>query len=532
MISRQRLPLWIACALAVLLVIGALLQVVRNLLWDLSYLLPQWLMGPVLLLAASLVIMLVYQVGWPWWKAFKRQNLGATENNRTPLSPPSSRHQAAKQSLESIDRLLERLQNDVVREGLKQERERVEQELARGDLVVVVFGTGSSGKTSLIRALLNEMVGDVGAPMGSTTSSQIYRLRLKGLNRSLQLVDTPGILEAGRDGLNREKEARQRASRADLMIVVVDSDLRAIELEIISSLANLGKRLLLVLNKCDLRGEEEERQLIAQLRGRCKGLLEHADVIACSAAPQSVPQPGKRPWQPPAEVDKLLRRLASVLHADGEELLADNILLQCRHLGDSGRQLLDRQRQQEARQCVDRYSWISGGVVAATPLPGVDLLGTAAVNAQMVMEVAKVYGVQLTRDRAQELAVSVGRTLAGLGIVKGGVALIGTALSVNLPTLLVGRAVQGVAAAWLTRVAGASFITYFQQDQDWGDGGMQEVVQRHYDLNRRDSSLERFLATALRRVVEPLQQEKRQQLPPRPGPRGEVDASGREHPKP
>ncbi|HJL69017.1 MAG TPA: DUF697 domain-containing protein, partial [Prochlorococcaceae cyanobacterium Gl_MAG_24] len=89
-----------------------------------------------------------------------------------------------------------------------------------------------------------------------------------------------------------------------------------------------------------------------------------------------------------------------------------------------------------------------------------------------------------------------------------------------------------VAAAWLTRVAGASFITYFQQDQDWGDGGMQEVVQRHYDLNRRDSSLERFLATALRRVVEPLQQEKRQQLPPRPGPRGEVDASGREHPKP
>ncbi|MFL0730405.1 MAG: YcjF family protein, partial [Prochlorococcus sp.] len=103
---------------------------------------------------------------------------------------------------------------------------------------------------------------------------------------------------------------------------------------------------------------------------------------------------------------------------------------------------------------------------------------------------------------------------------------------VNLPTLLVGRAVQGVAAAWLTRVAGASFITYFQQDQDWGDGGMQEVVQRHYDLNRRDSSLERFLATALRRVVEPLQHEKRRQLPPRPGPRGEADASGREHPRP
>ena len=35
--------------------------------------------------------------------------------------------------------------------------------------------------------------------MGTTRSSQSYRLRLQGLNRSLQLVDTPGILEAGRE---------------------------------------------------------------------------------------------------------------------------------------------------------------------------------------------------------------------------------------------------------------------------------------------------------------------------------------------
>ena len=110
----------------------------------------------------------------------------------------------------------------------------------------------------------------------------------------------------------------------------------------------------------------------------------------------------------------------------------------------------------------------------------------------MVMELGAVYGIQLTRNRAQELAVSVGRTLAGLGVVKGGVALIGTALSVNLPTLLLGRAVQGVAAGWLTRIAGSSFITYFQQDQDWGDGGIQDVVQHHFELNRRDRSLKSF----------------------------------------
>ncbi len=528
--GKNRWILLGAAGLIVLLVLGLVLQAIRNLLWDLSYILPPWLLGPVLLIGTILVMAMVVQVGLPWWKGWKGRHSTTSTNNQSqaPL-PPGTRRQAAEQSLQSIDRLLDRLQDDVARQSLHLERERVARELARGDLVVVVFGTGSSGKTSLIRALLQDIVGSVGAPMGSTTGSQTYRLRLNKLERGLQLVDTPGILESGLDGREREQEARERASRADLMLVVVDGDLRSAELDVVRSLAGLGKRLLLILNKCDLRGEEEEKRLLALLRGRCRGWLAGEDVIPTSASPQSLPRPGQQPWQPSPEVALLLQRMAVVLHADGEELLADNILLQCRDLGDKGRSLLNRQRQTEARRIVDRYSWISAGVVAATPLPGVDLLGTAAVNAQMVMEVARVYNVPLTRSKAQELAVSVGRTLAGLGVVKGGVALIGTALSVNLPTLLLGKAVQGVAAAWLTRIAGASFITYFQQDQDWGDGGVQDVVQHHYDLNRRDSALKRFLETALTRVVEPLQKSSKRRLPPQPEPRAEGGAWGRGH---
>ena len=513
--------------LVALMVIGLVLQGIRNLLWDLSYWLPPWMVGPVLLIGTILLAAVVIQVGLPWLRQWRtqrqRQDASSTQNRPAPTSS----RDAAEQSLSSVDRLLERLQDDVARQSLLQERQRVARELERGDLVLVVFGTGSSGKTSLIRALLKEIVGDVGAAMGSTSESRSYRLRLKGLKRGVLLVDTPGILEAGQEGRGREQEARRQASRADLMIVVVDGDLRKSELDVVQSLSGLGKRLVLVLNKCDLRGEEEERRLLQLLRQRCREWLQPEDVIPVSARPQSLPRPGKHPVQPPAEIGLLVTRLAAVLHADGEELLADNILLQCRDLGAAGRDLLDRQRTEEASRIIDRYTWVSAGVVAATPLPGIDLLGTAAVNAQMVMEVGAVYGIQLTRTRAQELAISVGRTLAGLGLVKGGVALIGTALSVNLPTLLLGRAVQGVAAGWLTRIAGASFMTYFQQDQDWGDGGVQDVVQHHYELNRRDRSLQDFLQAALRRVVEPLQQEAKKRLPPRPGPRAGEDASDR-----
>ncbi len=525
----SRLWIWILLGLLVLVVVGMVLQAIQQLQWTLSTWLPYWLVGPLTFVLLAALLVALVQVGWPWLQVLRR-GAGEPRRGAPTAPPPSSRREAAQRNLSAIDRTLEKVRDAVEREALRQERQRMEAELERGDLLIVLFGTGSAGKTSLIRALLQEVVGSVGAPMGSTTASTRYRLRLRGLQRAVILEDTPGILEAGLEGREREQTARQLAARADLLLLVVDGDLRASELEVFDTLAGLGKRLLLVLNKCDLRGEEEERRLLALLRQRCGDRLSADDVVPASAAPQSVPMPGGRPLQPPPEVQALLRRIASVLHADGEELIADNLLLQCRRLSEASQSLLDRQRYSDASGIVDRYMWIGAGVVMVTPLPGIDLLGTAAVNAQMVVEIGRVYGVSLSRDSAQDLALSVGRTLAGLGLIKGGVGLLTGALSLNLPALLVSRSIQAVSAAWLTRVAGRSFITYFRQNQDWGDGGLQEVLQKEYDLNRREGMLRRFLVTALQRVVEPLQREQGLRLPPRPGPRGE--AAGGDHGSP
>lgn len=514
----MKLPgrLWLVggAALAALLGLSLVLQLVNQLVWQLSAVLPYGLVAPVVWLVLALVGAGLAQLLWPWIQGWLRTGVKPSLG-RTPVSPPTSRREAAARQLEAIDHTLEQVRDAVAREGLRQQRQRMAAQLERGDLVVVVFGSGSVGKTSLIRALLRQLVGTVGAPMGSTDRSQRYRLRIQGLQRCVWLVDTPGILETGSDGRSREQRAREQASRADLLLLVVDGDLRAAEQEVYRALAGLGKRLLLVLNKCDLRGEREEERLLALLRQRCGPGLDPADLIAVSAAPQSVPQPGRQPLQPAPEVEALLRRIAQVLHADGEELIADNLLLQSRQLGEASRQLLASQRRADGLAIVDRYMWIGAGVLVVTPLPGLDLLGTAAVNAQMVLELARLHGIELGRGRAQELALSVGRTLAGLGLVKGGVGLVSGALSLNLPALLASRAIQAVSAAWLTRVAGLSFLRYFERDQDWGDGGLQQVVQEQYELSRREGALRQFLATALSRVVTPLQQQARS-LPPRP----------------
>lgn len=79
--------------------------------------------------------------------------------------------------------------------------------------------------------------------------------------------------------------------------------------------------------------------------------------------------------------------------------MADNILLQSLRLGEEARKLIDAQRRRQADKIVERFQWIGAGVVSVTPLPVVDLLVTAAVNAQMVVEIGRVYGCELNMER-------------------------------------------------------------------------------------------------------------------------------------
>ena len=179
-------------------------------------------------------------------------------------------------------------------------------------------------------------------------------------------------------------------------------------------------------------------------------------------------------------------------------------MLQSQRLGEEARKLIDRQRKRQADAVIEKYQWIGAGVIAVTPLPVVDMLATAAVNAQMVVEIGKIYGCELNTDRGRELAMSLGKTLVSLGVVKGAVQLFSTALQLNIATYLVGKAIQGISAAYLTRIAGKSFVEYFRHDQDWGDGGITEVVQKQFQLSRKDEFVKGFVKDAIVKVVQPL----------------------------
>jgi small GTP-binding protein len=455
-----------------------------------------------IILLILLIAALVYYVNI----ALSNPSTKRAKNRRLVTRLPQQKAETAEETLKAVRKQVAQIQDQVTQKALLSKSQEIEAYLSRKELQVVVFGTGSAGKTSLVNALIGEMVGNVEATMGTTQNGETYRLKLNGLSREILITDSPGILESGMAGSQRDKIARQLAAEADLLLFVVDNDLRQSEYEPLKLLAEIGKRSLLVFNKIDLYSDEEQKIIIAKLQQRVQEFIPLSDVVAITANPQPFQLENGKIIEPEPEILPLIKRLSAVIRAEGDDLLADNILLQSQRLGEEARKLIDRQRKRQADQIIDRYQWISAGVIVCTPVPVIDLLATAAVNAQMVVEIGQVYGCELNRERGKELALSLGKTLVSLGMVKGAIELLAKALQFQVATYLIGKAIQGVTVAYLTRIAGKSFIEYFRQDQDWGDGGITEVVQRQFQLSRKDEFIKSFVGDAIAKVVQPLTQ--------------------------
>lgn len=481
----------ISVSILALWLINSLYALYVQVSWTTPWLATPLLIG-ILILIGIAIAAIIYYIGilQGWWG---RSRVKPQELPRVPVAKTA----AATANLQAIDRQLQQIQDEVTRQALIDKSREIAENLARGQIRVVVFGTGSAGKTSLINAIIGRIVGEVGAPMGTTTKGEIYTLELKGLDRQILLIDTPGILEAGIAGTQREAIARELATSADLLLFVVDNDLRASEYTPLMGLAEIGKRSLLVFNKTDLYPPLDRDRIVAKLQQRVQTQIAAPDVLSIAANPQPVRLESGEIFTPDPDISPLIRRLAAVLRAEGEELVADNILLQSQRLGAEARELIDTQRRRAADRIVTRYQWIGAGVVTVTPLPVVDFLATAAINTQMIMEIGKIYGCDLNKETAQELALSLGKTLTSLGIVKGAIQLLSTALAVNVTTYALGKGIQGITAAYLTRIAGRSFIEYFHQDRSWGDGGMVEAVQQQFQLNRKDEFLKAFVQQAI-----------------------------------
>ncbi len=411
-----------------------------------------------------------------------------------------NKYDAAKNSLKIIDEFNKKLNNQVEAELLKYEKNKLEEQLKYGDYNVILFGAGSSGKTSIARALLKNLIGKTSPTIGTTKEITSYKIRIPLLKRNINIIDTPGLFEASREGEQREKTTIIEASKSDLILFVVDQDINKYELYLIKKLSELRKKIIIVLNKCDLRTEKQNNLIKKNIISIISINHINISVVKTIASPNSSKKNLLNSPKIIPEVNNLFINIVKTLDENGEELLADNILFRCYKLGLFSKKVILEQRNSSANKVINKYTWITGGVILVNPLPVMDFITTTTVNVQMILEISKIYDVSLTKKEAVILSKSLLTTLAKLGILKGGLNVITTTLSTNFSTIIISKSLQSITSCWLIRIVGLSIIEYFNNGQNWGDGGMQGVIENIYNLNKREELLNKFIIEAINKI--------------------------------
>ena len=388
---------------------------------------------------------------------------------------------------------------DGVRESLAHDYAAVQamlDKIEHGHLHISAFGRVSTGKSSLLNALIGEPRFSVSPLHGETrfSSMQSWDETEAG---GVYLIDTPGLDEAG--GEDREALAKEVAGRSDLVMFVGDSDITDTELDALKVAMAQGRPILLVLNKSDLYTSEECDALLTSLRTKTDGIIDPEHIIAAAAQPRpqvviDVDAAGNERETTRArdpDIGALRLKLWEILEAEGKTLAALNASLFASDLSDQvGRRILAARRELGER-LVRTYCISKGIAVAFNPIPVADLFAAAFIDVGMVVHLSKVYDLPLNKTEAGSIVKVIMAESAALMGTVWALHFVSSALkvgTVGLSTILTAGA-QGSIAYYSTYLVGQAAAKYLAKGKSWGDGGPKYVVKQILDSLDRDTVL-------------------------------------------
>jgi small GTP-binding protein len=425
--------------------------------------------------------------GWPWKR--KRADSDA---------PGGGDHLGlARESLRELVQD-ERLPAGI-RESLSHDYAAVQamlDKIEHGHLHLSVVGRVSTGKSSLLNALIGEERFSVSPIHGETRYSRMEAWTEQEAG-GVFLIDTPGLDEAG--GEEREALAREAAGRSDLVIFVLDGDITETELGALKAVLAQGRPVIVTLNKSDLYAGDECQALLESVKRKTEGLVDPGHVLTAAAQPRpqtvvEVDAAGNEVSTERArapDVQDLRLKLWEILEAEGKTLAALNASLFAADLSDQvGRRILAARRE-IGDKLVRTYCIGKGIAVAFNPVPVADLFAAAFVDVGMVVHLSRVYDLPLSRKEAGSIVkVIVAESAALMGTVWA-LHLVSSALKVGtlgLSTILTAGA-QGAIAYYSTYLVGQAAAEYLADGKSWGEGGPKKVVKEILDSLDRDTVL-------------------------------------------
>ncbi len=398
-----------------------------------------------------------------WW--FRQQQPPAKLDTAAPLD-----RSTVEQALKALEPLLDQLEQesatppassptdstvtlslqpslrDIAPQRWRDRLALLKTELDRDHLNVCIVGGKSVGKTTLAQRLTADW--------------------LPSLTQTVTLTDTPSLFSE----LDASSEIAIAAA-ADLVVFVTSGDITDSEFQVLKELSRQQQRIVLAFNKQDQYLPGDRPLILQQIRERLLGQVPVQEVVAIAAAPaplkvrqhQSDGTILETLEQPAPDLSALTERLTGIVSVAGPQLVLNTTLRRAAALKAEILAALNKLRRDRAMPMIEQAQWLAGAAAFATPMPSLDLLATGAINAQMVMDLGTVYQQAFSMEQAKAIATTMAETMVKLGLVEVSTQAIAPLLKGHLATFAVGGALQGVSAAYLTRVAGLSLVTYFEE---------------------------------------------------------------------
>jgi len=417
-----------------------------------------------------------------WQKIWQKWRSKSTKNSE------EKNNDATVATLDSLHGLLKDEHIPAtVRMQLNDEYQQVQElidKLENSQIHIIAFGKVSSGKSSLLNALIGKKQFSTSPLHGETKTRQSSNWNQYN-DQHMILIDTPGTDEVAGD--TRKQMAHDAAKIADIILFVLDGDLTQSQLNELKLITNPNTQVIVVLNKADLYTDEELEQLTLSLKTKTKNLIDPKNIITASAAP--LPQTlikedefGKQSQEKievKIDISQVQQRVWDILEYDGKTLTALNASLFAGDISDKIAKKITKLKANAAEKVVTTYSIAKGIGVAFNPIPVADLLIAAGLDVAMIRKLSQVYGLPLVGKEATKLTLTIMAQLVALMGAVWGINLLSSALktvSVGLSTTLTAGA-QGALAYYATYLVGKIAEQYFIQGKSWGKQGPKQVAK-------------------------------------------------------
>ena len=262
-----------------------------------------------------------------------------------------------------------------------------------GEVFIAIFGEISTGKSSLVKALLPRAEMDAD-PRGGTTRQVTHYRWQTGSGDAVIIADLPGF------NLDTNPEILEEARRAHLVVFLCDSDITRSQMEQLKVLLDLDKPLIAALNKVDRFSGSEARSIaenISQQTGIGRddvvfiqtGGREEIIRILSDGSEETISRDRTN------QIEPLRLALQSKLDSNVElmdQLRDTAILLLAAEKLEKAR---DSHREQQAAELVQTYSKRAVIGALAAVAPGSDLIIQGMLATRLIQSLCKLYGVSV-----------------------------------------------------------------------------------------------------------------------------------------